>query len=71
MRPVTIRKCRRAYTMMLDNNSSLGGAAKAVGTTPRTLKKFFNSNKIKIKRLAGGQYRIILPPKELKEKMLF
>jgi len=70
MRPVTIRKCRRAYTMMRDNNSSLGGASKAVGTTTRTLKKFFSNNKIKIKRLAGGQYRIILPPKELKEQML-
>ena len=70
MRPVTIRKCRRAYTMMRDNNSSLGAASKAVGTTPRSLKKFFGDNKINIKRLAGGQYRIVLPPKELKEQML-
>ena len=31
------------------DNYSLGGAAKAVGTTPRTLKKFFSNNKIKIK----------------------
>ena len=50
MRPVTIRKCRRAYTMMRDNNSSLGAASKAVGTTPRSLKKFFGDNKINIKR---------------------
>ena len=49
MRPVTIRKCRRAYTMMRDNNSSLGAASKAVGTTPRSLKKFFGDNKINIK----------------------
>ncbi len=43
MRPVTIRRCRRAYTMMRDNNSSLGAAAKAVGTTARTLKKYFQA----------------------------
>ncbi len=70
MRPVTIRRCRRAYTMMRDNNSSLGAAAKAVGTTARTLKKYFQDNGIKIKRLKGGQYRIVLPPKELREQMM-
>ena len=70
MRPVTVRRCRRAYTMMRDNNSSLGAAAKAVGTTSRTLKKYFQDNGIKIKRLKGGQYRIVLPPKELREQMM-
>ena len=70
MRPVTVRRCRRAYTMMRDNNTSLGGAAKAVGTTARTLKSYFKKNGIKIKRHKGGQYRIVLPPKELREQMM-
>jgi len=70
MRPVTVRRCRRAYTMMRDNNTSLGGAAKAVGTTARTLKSYFKNKGIKIKRHKGGQYRIVLPPKELREQMM-
>lgn len=70
MRPVTIRRCRRAYTMMRDSNTSLGATAKAVGTTTRTLKNYFKNNGIKIKRHRGGQYRIVLPPKELREQMM-
>ncbi len=71
MLPTTIRKCRRAYLLMRDDDVGLGAAAKRVGTTSRTLKKYFKDNKIKIKRLGNaGQYRVVLPPKQLKEKML-
>jgi hypothetical protein len=56
--------------MMRDNNTSLGATAKAVGTTARTLKSYFQKNGIKIKRHKGGQYRIVLPPKELREQMM-
>ena len=48
MLQTTIRKCRRAYLLMRDDDVGLGAAAKRVGTTSRTLKRYFKNNKIRI-----------------------
>ena len=48
----------------------LKAAAKRAKTTPRTLKQYFKDVGIKIRRQGTGQYRLVLPPKQLREKFL-
>lgn len=70
MNAVTLRKCRVAQRLMDQNDLGLTAAAKRAKTTPRTLKKYFKDVGVKIRRHGTGQYRLVLPPKQLSEKFL-
>lgn len=69
MKSETLRRCRVAQRLMDQQDYGLGRAAKQAKTTPKTLKQYFNDQGIKIKK-TGGQYRLVLPPKQLREKFL-
>ncbi len=70
MKAVTLRKCRVAQRLMDREDLGLKAAAKRAKTTPRTLKQYFKDVGIKIRRQGTGQYRLVLPPKQLREKFL-
>ena len=70
MKAVTLRKCRVAQRLMDREDLGLNAAAKRAKTTPRTLKQYFKDVGIKIRRRGTGQYRLVLPPKQLREKFL-
>ncbi len=70
MKAVTLRKCRVAQRLMDREDLGLNAAAKRAKTTPRTLKQYFKDVGIKIRRQGTGQYRLVLPPKQLREKFL-
>jgi hypothetical protein len=70
MKPETIRRCRVAQRLMDQQDLGLSAAARRAKTTSRTLKNYFQSVGIKIKKVPGGQYRMVLPPKELRDKFL-
>ena len=70
MNAVTLRKCRVAQRLMGREDLGLNAAAKRAKTTSRTLKKYFSDVGIKIRRHGSGQYRLVLPPKQLSEKFL-
>ena len=70
MNAVTLRKCRVAQRLMDQNDLGLTAAAKRAKTTSRTLKKYFKDVGVKIRRQGTGQYRLVLPPKQLSEKFL-
>ncbi len=70
MKAITLRKCRVAQRLMDQEDLGLKAAATRAKTTTRTLKKYFKDVGIKIRRQGTGQYRLVLPPKELREKFL-